>query len=142
MGATVSVTCGAPHFLHMGEEGVSEVYGLIGKMIAVAGQSDTLLTILFDSVGDMPGCLSYIIAKDPADENALWITEVFVGFPYDSTSVKKRNYMINLKVTRCSTPETSTIPPDNGIPKRSQVLLHHPPLCLYPISLPRLCEAQ
>jgi len=77
MGATLSVTCGAPHFLHMGEEGVSEMYGLIGKMIAVAGQRDTLLTILFDSVGDMPGCLSYIIAKDPADENALWITEVW-----------------------------------------------------------------
>jgi quinol monooxygenase YgiN len=77
MDATVSVPCGAPHFLHMGEEGVSEMYGLIGKMIAVAGQRDTLLTILFDSVGDMPGCLSYIIAKDPADENALWITEVW-----------------------------------------------------------------
>ena len=65
MGATAAVTCGAPHFLHMGEEGVAEMYGLIGKMIAVAGQRDTLLTILFDSVGDMPGCLSYIIAKDP-----------------------------------------------------------------------------
>ena len=53
------------------------MYGLIGKMIAVAGQRDTLLKILFDSVGDTPGCLSYIIAKDPADENALWITEVW-----------------------------------------------------------------
>jgi quinol monooxygenase YgiN len=77
MDATLFVTCGAPHFLHMGEEGVSEMYGLIGKMIAVAGHRDSLLTILFDSVGDMPGCLSYIIAKDPADENALWITEVW-----------------------------------------------------------------
>jgi hypothetical protein len=36
-----------------------------------------LLTILFDSVADMPGCLSYIIAKDPADQHALWITEVW-----------------------------------------------------------------
>ena len=53
------------------------MYGLIGKMIAVAGQRDALLTILFDSVADMPGCLSYIIAKDPADENAIWITEVW-----------------------------------------------------------------
>ena len=58
-------------------EGVSEMYGLIGKMIAVAGQRDTLLAILFDAVADMPGCLSYIIAKDPADENALWITGVW-----------------------------------------------------------------
>jgi quinol monooxygenase YgiN len=54
----------------------SEVYGLIGKMIAVSGQRDALLAILFDSVADMPGCLSYIVAKDPADEKALWITEV------------------------------------------------------------------
>ena len=77
MGATLYVTCGAPLFLHMGEEGVAEMYGLIGKMIAVAGQRDALLTILFDSVGDMPGCLSYIIAKDPADANAIWITEVW-----------------------------------------------------------------
>ena len=59
----------------MGEQGVSDMYGLIGKMIAVAGQRDTVLTILFDSVGGMPNCLSYIIAKDSADENALWITE-------------------------------------------------------------------
>ena len=77
MGATAAVLCGAPHFLHMGEEGVVEMYGLIGKMIAVAGQRDALLTILFDSVADMPGCLSYIIAKDPADANAIWITEVW-----------------------------------------------------------------
>ena len=25
----------------------------------------------------MPGCLSYVIASDPADDNALWITEVW-----------------------------------------------------------------
>ena len=53
------------------------MYGLIGKMIAVAGQRDALLTIMFDGVTDIPGCLSYIIAKDLADENALWITEVW-----------------------------------------------------------------
>ena len=25
----------------------------------------------------MPGCLSYVIARDPTDDNALWITEVW-----------------------------------------------------------------
>lgn len=53
------------------------MHGLIGKMIAVPGQRDALLAILFDGIADMPGCLSYIIAKDPADENVLWITEVW-----------------------------------------------------------------
>jgi quinol monooxygenase YgiN len=25
----------------------------------------------------MPGCLSYVIARDPTDDNALWVTEVW-----------------------------------------------------------------
>ncbi len=53
------------------------MYGLIGKMIAVPGQRDALLAILMGSSGDMPGCLSYIIATDPADPDAIWITEVW-----------------------------------------------------------------
>jgi quinol monooxygenase YgiN len=57
--------------------GAQTMYGLIGKLIAVADQRDALLAILFAGVADMPGCLSYIVAKDPADENAIWITEVW-----------------------------------------------------------------
>lgn len=26
----------------------------------------------------MPGCLSYIVALDPADEDAIWITEAWI----------------------------------------------------------------
>lgn len=53
------------------------MYGLIGKMTAVGGQRDALSAILLDGTHAMPGCLSYVIARDPADENALWITEVW-----------------------------------------------------------------
>lgn len=53
------------------------MYGLIGKMIAVAGERDALAAILLDGTHAMPGCLSYVIARDPADDNALWITEVW-----------------------------------------------------------------
>jgi quinol monooxygenase YgiN len=52
-------------------------YGLIGKMTVVPGQRDALLSILLEGVADMPGCLSYVVAKDPADANAIWITEVW-----------------------------------------------------------------
>jgi quinol monooxygenase YgiN len=58
-------------------EQTSTMYGLIGKMTAVAGQRDALAAILLDSTGAMPGCLSYVIATDPADADALWITEVW-----------------------------------------------------------------
>ena len=53
------------------------MYGLIGKMIATPGQRDALIAILIDSVADMPGCLSYVVATEPSDANAIWITEVW-----------------------------------------------------------------
>jgi quinol monooxygenase YgiN len=53
------------------------MFGLIGKMTAVAGQRDALIAILLEGIKSMPGCLSYIVAKDPRDESAIWITEVW-----------------------------------------------------------------
>ena len=53
------------------------MYGLIGKMTAETGQRDALAAILLDATGAMPGCVSYVIAADPADPDALWITEVW-----------------------------------------------------------------
>ena len=53
------------------------MYGLIGKMTAVAGRRDELVAILLAGAGEMPGCLSYIVATDPADANAIWITEAW-----------------------------------------------------------------
>lgn len=53
------------------------MYGLIGKMRAVPGQRDALIAILLNGVSGMPGCLSYVVAQDPADVDALWVTEVW-----------------------------------------------------------------
>jgi quinol monooxygenase YgiN len=53
------------------------MYGLIGKMKVLRGQRDALIAILLDGAGEMPGCLSYVIARDPKDANAVWITEVW-----------------------------------------------------------------
>ena len=53
------------------------MYGLIGKMTAKPGQRPALQAILLENEGGMPGCLSYVIAQDPADADALWITEVW-----------------------------------------------------------------
>jgi len=53
------------------------MYGLIGKMLTVEGKRDEVLDILLKAKGRMPGCHSYIVAKDIADANAIWITEVW-----------------------------------------------------------------
>ena len=51
--------------------------GLIGKMTCAPGQRDSLISILLEGVSGMPGCLSYVVAKDPADPDSLWITEAW-----------------------------------------------------------------
>jgi quinol monooxygenase YgiN len=53
------------------------MYGLIGKMRCTPGNRDQLASILLGGTTAMPGCLSYIVATDSADADALWITEVW-----------------------------------------------------------------
>ncbi len=53
------------------------MYGLIGRIKAVAGKRSELAAVLVQD-GGMPGCLSYVVAEDPADPDALWVTEVWV----------------------------------------------------------------
>ena len=53
------------------------MYGLIGKMTTVAGKREEFLEILLPAIAGMPGCLSYIVAKDAEDADGIWITEVW-----------------------------------------------------------------
>jgi quinol monooxygenase YgiN len=53
------------------------MYGLIGKMRTVPGKRDELLGILMEATASLPGCLNYIVARDPVDTTAIWITEVW-----------------------------------------------------------------
>ena len=52
------------------------MYGLIGRIRAVDGGRDELAAILA-GMGEMPGCLSYVVAGDDSDPDALWVTEVW-----------------------------------------------------------------
>lgn len=52
------------------------MYGLIGKIIAVQGGRDDLAAVL-TGMGSMPGCLSYVVAADQEDADALWVTEIW-----------------------------------------------------------------
>lgn len=53
------------------------MYGRIGQMTAVAGRRDDLAAVLLEGTQAMPGCLSYVVATDPVNADALWITEVW-----------------------------------------------------------------
>ena len=63
------------------------MYGLIGKIKSIAGQRDVLMAILLDGLVDMPGCLSYIVAADPTDPDAIWVTEVWESREHHQASL-------------------------------------------------------
>jgi len=64
------------------------MYGLIGQMKAAPGKRDELVAILAEDTQGMPGCLSYIVAKDTTDADALWITEVWTDKDSHAASLK------------------------------------------------------
>ncbi|MES2173227.1 MAG: putative quinol monooxygenase [Pseudomonadota bacterium] len=63
-------------------------YGLIGQMLSQPGKRDELVGYLRDATGAMPGCLSYIIALDAANPDAIWITEVWDSQQSHAASLK------------------------------------------------------
>lgn len=60
-----------------GETGGSAMYGLIGKFKSTEGKRDELIGYLLEGLKDMPGCLSYVVAKAPDDADTIWVTEVW-----------------------------------------------------------------
>ncbi|HWE45815.1 MAG TPA: putative quinol monooxygenase [Caulobacteraceae bacterium] len=53
------------------------MFGLIVKFVAHEGKRDEFIRILSDGFQSMDGCHSYILAADPADETAVWATEIW-----------------------------------------------------------------
>ena len=63
------------------------MYGLISEIIAVEGKRDELASVLVGGTSKMPGCMSYVVAADPAKSDALWITEVWMDKSSHSASL-------------------------------------------------------
>lgn len=64
------------------------MYGLIGKIKVAPGQRDVVASAILEGVSSMPGCLSYVVAHDTSDPDALWITEVWDSKESHQASLK------------------------------------------------------
>jgi quinol monooxygenase YgiN len=53
------------------------MYGIVGQLRSTPGNRDELAGILVETTGSLPGCLSYVVAADAEDPDALWVTEVW-----------------------------------------------------------------
>lgn len=54
------------------------MFGLIVKFITFEGSRDEFIHIMGAGFQDMEGCHSYILAADPAEDTAVWLTEIWV----------------------------------------------------------------
>ena len=80
--ATVAMFPGCAIF-----KGTTTMYGLISKMRTVPGHREAFISILLDGVSGMPGCLSYVVARDSVDSNAIWVTEIWESCESHQTSL-------------------------------------------------------
>ncbi len=53
------------------------MWGLIANLTVLPRRRNEMIDILRESAANMRGCLSYVVAKDSADENVIWVTEVW-----------------------------------------------------------------
>jgi quinol monooxygenase YgiN len=53
------------------------MFGLISKIRSTADQREALIAILIEGTSAMPGCLSYVVARDAAEADAIWVTEIW-----------------------------------------------------------------
>ena len=70
-----AVTLGLLSHASYGE--TAEMFGVISKIKSVADQRDALIAVLTEGTSAMPGCLSYVVARDAAEPNAIWVTEIW-----------------------------------------------------------------
>ncbi|WP_235364994.1 putative quinol monooxygenase [Sphingomonas sp. ERG5] len=83
LGAAVAITAMSASSPVMAMEGIvdetakGERYGMIARILATPGQRDALAALLATGSDTMPGCLSYVVAEDLANPDALWVTEAW-----------------------------------------------------------------
>lgn len=70
------------------ETKMKATYGLIGQMLVAPENRDALVSILVEGTRDMPGCLSYQVAKDASRPDAIWVTEVWTDKDSHANSLK------------------------------------------------------
>jgi quinol monooxygenase YgiN len=90
----------SPRLTFAKQQGDNPMYGLIGKILCVEGKRNELASILLTGIGDMPGCISYIIAEDKIDPNALWVSEVWTDETHHKASITLPSVQAAIKLGR------------------------------------------
>lgn len=78
------------------------MYGLIVKLSVHSGRREEMIRVLRESAADMPGCLSYVVAKDSTNEDVIWVTETW-------DSVESHDTSLSLPTVKNAIPRAKTL---------------------------------
>lgn len=70
------------------------MYGMTGKLTAQTGRRKDFVAILLKAaqmVGEMPGCRMYAVTEDMADDNTIWVMEVWEDKEAHDDSLKRED---------------------------------------------------
>lgn len=75
---SLTVLCAALMACTAADKTPSTAFEVKSKITLAEGQREAFIGILKTGTRDMPGNISYNITKDSADENLIWISELWV----------------------------------------------------------------
>ncbi len=94
------------------------MYGLISQFMTQPEKRDELVQVLAEGSKGMPGCLSYVVARDATRDDAIWVTEVWtdkrshansLGLPAVQVALGKGRPLITGMGTRIETLPVSLV---------------------------------
>ena len=75
------------------------VYGLIHRLFTHPGQREAFIGLVRDH-GAPPGCLSLVLAHDPAHPDGVWITEVWPSEDAYRAALAREDVQATVTATR------------------------------------------
>jgi quinol monooxygenase YgiN len=71
-------------------------FGMYGKVLAKPGQRDAIVDLLLEAsrlLTPLPGCLMYIVNTEPAEPDAVWVTEIWRSEADHDASLKMESVL-------------------------------------------------
>lgn len=95
-------------------------FGLHGKLVAVPGKGDELVELLLQAargLESLPQCQLYLVSRDAADSDVIWVTEVWSSREVHRESLtldNVRDLILKARPLIADASEQTELIPDGG----------------------------
>ena len=97
---------------------MAEPFGLHGKITATQGNGDALAALLLEAAAGLesvPDCQLYLVSRDPAEPEAIWVTEVWTDREAHAASLQLKAVRDSQYMTTWQEISALHLPQDSNI---------------------------